>query len=118
MIRDVLILSFVGALVLSFGLSVIGGGVLLFAANAFLYCVAYLAMALGVYASTQFWAINSRLAYSIAVPVAAVFIVAFLGWLVGSPTRQLYEIRSLGAVVGPFLAANVGAYWLVVKKGF
>ncbi len=115
MIRDVIILAFVGALVLLLGVSAIAGSALFFAATAFLYCVAFLAMGLGVYASTQFWAISSRRAYVVAVPVAAVFIIALLVWLVGSPNRQLYEIRALSAILGPFLVANAAAYWLVAK---
>lgn len=66
MIRDVIILAFVGALVLLLGVSAIAGSELLFAANAFLYCVAFLAMGLGVYASTRFWAISPRRAYVVA----------------------------------------------------
>jgi hypothetical protein len=119
MMRDALSLAFSGATMLLLGALVFAGGLPFYPQFLLLHSVAFLFVSLAVYAGAQWLHLRPRMLYLISTVLAAGSMAVCLAWVLKGSLGQIVPLTFLlllSTVLLPYLIANAGAYWLVVKN--
>ncbi|RZK23868.1 MAG: hypothetical protein EOO63_17470 [Hymenobacter sp.] len=119
MIRDVVSLAFSGATMMLLGALAFAGGLPFYPQFLLLYSLAFLFVILIVYAGAHWLRLRPLVLYVISTLLAAGGIALCLAWVLKKSLGQIVPLTFLllsGTVLLPYLVANMGAYWLVIRN--
>ena len=119
MIRDTLFLAFAGSAVSLLGTLAFAGGLPFYPYFLLLHSLAFVFVALVVYAGKQQVRLLPQTLYKVATLVASGGMLVCLAWVMKNSLGEIIPLSFLiflATVLLPYLITNAGAYWLITKK--